>query len=159
MPAVLPWSGSWLLVSSASSRLTGAALSQFLHSILFCRAKTDVWNAVYGGGATGGLLGLRAGVKAASIGACGFAAFSAAIDYFMHNSTLFNPPGWVRTWCILPALQSRERDRFKSSECCLKSRDHGGGRRGKGACRRRHWLCRRSRGQSPREEGLRGNHH
>jgi len=57
------------------------------------RAKTDVWNAVYGGGATGGLLGLRAGVKAASIGACGFAAFSAAIDYFMHNSTLFNPPG------------------------------------------------------------------
>ena len=63
----------------------------FFISILLCRAKTDVWNAVYGGGATGGLLGLRAGVKAASIGACGFAAFSAAIDYFMHNSTLFNP--------------------------------------------------------------------
>jgi hypothetical protein len=57
------------------------------------RAKTDVWNHVYGGGVTGGLLGLRAGVKAAGFGAAGFAAFSAAIEHFMHTSTLFNPPG------------------------------------------------------------------
>ena len=83
--------------------------NQLDHNLATPRAKTDVWNAVYGGGATGGrigsqkqewfyfsfsaLLGLRAGVKAAGIGGCGFAAFSAAIDYFMHNSTLFNPPG------------------------------------------------------------------
>ena len=47
-------------------------------------------NAVYSGFATGGLLGFRAGPVAAMYGGCGFAAFSVAIDYFMHNSSLFN---------------------------------------------------------------------
>ncbi len=55
------------------------------------RGKSDMKNAVYSGFITGGLLGFRAGPMAAVYGGCGFAAFSCAIDYFMHTSTLFNP--------------------------------------------------------------------
>ncbi|XP_014207888.1 mitochondrial import inner membrane translocase subunit Tim22 [Copidosoma floridanum] len=49
------------------------------------RGKTDWKNGTYAGGLTGGLLGLRAGVKAGIVGALGFAAFSTAIDYYMHK--------------------------------------------------------------------------
>ena len=55
------------------------------------RGKSDYKNAVYSGFVTGGLLGYRAGPMGAVYGGCGFAAFSLAIDYFMHNSSLFNP--------------------------------------------------------------------
>lgn len=67
------------------------------------RGKSDWKNGTYAGGVTGGLIGLRgvkwlwfiylekivklcfvAGVKAGVIGAAGFAAFSTAIDYYMH---------------------------------------------------------------------------
>ncbi|KAL0130926.1 hypothetical protein PUN28_002488 [Cardiocondyla obscurior] len=50
------------------------------------RGKTDWKNGTYAGGVTGGLIGLRAGIKAGIVGAAGFAAFSTAIDYYMHRS-------------------------------------------------------------------------
>ncbi|XP_011162078.1 mitochondrial import inner membrane translocase subunit Tim22 [Solenopsis invicta] len=50
------------------------------------RGKTDWKNGTYAGGLTGGLIGLRAGIKAGIVGAAGFAAFSTAIDYYMHKS-------------------------------------------------------------------------
>ncbi|XP_059095311.1 mitochondrial import inner membrane translocase subunit Tim22-like isoform X1 [Tigriopus californicus] len=55
------------------------------------RGQTDLNNAVYSGFITGGLLGMRAGPMGAVWGGTGFAAFSLAIDYFMHESSLFNP--------------------------------------------------------------------
>eukprot|EP00051_Salpingoeca_urceolata_P002390 m.49759 g.49759 ORF g.49759 m.49759 type:complete len:261 (+) comp12101_c0_seq1:140-922(+) len=46
------------------------------------RGCNDINNSVYAGFITGGMLGLRAGPKAALFGAIGFAAFSAAIEVF-----------------------------------------------------------------------------
>lgn len=53
------------------------------------RAKADMKNAVYSGFVTGGLIGFRAGHMGAIYAGCGFAAFSFAIEHFMHNSSLF----------------------------------------------------------------------
>lgn len=41
------------------------------------------YNSVAAGCVTGGALGVKAGPQAAAIGCAGFAAFSAAIDYYM----------------------------------------------------------------------------
>ncbi|KAF2746063.1 mitochondrial import inner membrane translocase, subunit Tim17/22 [Sporormia fimetaria CBS 119925] len=47
------------------------------------RAKNDIWNGVYGGCLTGGILARNAGPQAVVVGCAGFAAFSAAIDAYM----------------------------------------------------------------------------
>ena len=47
------------------------------------RAKNDLKNGIAAGCITGGILGAKAGPQAAGIGCVGFAAFSAAIDYYM----------------------------------------------------------------------------
>ena len=51
--------------------------------LLQFRAKNDLANGVAAGCITGGALGARAGPQAAAVGCAGFAAFSAAIDYYM----------------------------------------------------------------------------
>jgi len=48
------------------------------------RGKSDINNGVAAGCLTGGFLAKSAGPQAVVIGCAGFAAFSAAIDYYMH---------------------------------------------------------------------------
>lgn len=47
------------------------------------RAKNDIYNGVAAGCLTGGALAAGAGPQAAAVGCAGFAAFSAAIDYYL----------------------------------------------------------------------------
>jgi len=47
------------------------------------RAKNDIWNGVSAGCLTGGGLALKAGPQAVALGCGGFAAFSAAIDWYL----------------------------------------------------------------------------
>uniref|UniRef100_A0A3B5AXP5 Mitochondrial import inner membrane translocase subunit TIM22 n=1 Tax=Stegastes partitus TaxID=144197 RepID=A0A3B5AXP5_9TELE len=47
------------------------------------RGVSDWKNAVYSGCVTGGVIGFRAGLKAGVLGCGGFAAFSAAIEYYL----------------------------------------------------------------------------
>ncbi|BFZ60366.1 Mitochondrial import inner membrane translocase subunit tim22 [Saitoella coloradoensis] len=49
------------------------------------RAKNDIYNGIAAGCFTGGALAVKAGPKAAAFGCAGFAAFSAAIDYYLRS--------------------------------------------------------------------------
>ncbi|CAG4934129.1 unnamed protein product [Colias eurytheme] len=65
--------------------ILGAVFSGIECCIETARGKSDWRNGTYAGGVTGGLIGLRGGLKAGIFGAAGFAAFSTVIDYYMHQ--------------------------------------------------------------------------
>ncbi|KAJ2783984.1 Mitochondrial import inner membrane translocase subunit tim22 [Coemansia javaensis] len=49
------------------------------------RARNDIYNSVAAGCITGGTLAMRTGPRGMAAGCAGFAAFSAAIDWYMHK--------------------------------------------------------------------------
>ncbi|KAJ1805422.1 Mitochondrial import inner membrane translocase subunit tim22 [Coemansia sp. RSA 2599] len=49
------------------------------------RAKNDIYNSVGAGCITGGTLAIKTGPRGMAAGCAGFAAFSAAIDWYMHK--------------------------------------------------------------------------
>ncbi|KAI9807179.1 MAG: Mitochondrial import inner membrane translocase subunit tim22 [Sarcosagium campestre] len=69
--------------SAKNFALVGAIFSGTECCIEGYRAKNDLTNGIAAGCITGGALGARAGPQAAAVGCAGFAAFSAAIDYYM----------------------------------------------------------------------------
>ncbi|MCJ1352972.1 MAG: Mitochondrial import inner membrane translocase subunit tim22 [Icmadophila ericetorum] len=75
--------GSRSFSSAKNFALVGAIFSGTECCIEGYRAKNDLKNGIAAGCITGGILGAKAGPQAAAIGCAGFAAFSAAIDYYM----------------------------------------------------------------------------
>ena len=69
--------------SAKNFGMIGAVFTMSECAVEGLRAKNDLWNGVAGGCLTGGTLALKAGPQAAAVGCAGFAAFSAAIDYYM----------------------------------------------------------------------------
>lgn len=69
--------------SAKNFALVGAIYSGTECCIEGYRAKNDLTNSVAAGCITGGILARKAGPQAALLGCGGFAAFSAAIDWYM----------------------------------------------------------------------------
>lgn len=69
--------------SAKNFGLVGAIFSGTECCIEGLRAKNDMGNGVAAGCITGGALAAKAGPQAAAVGCVGFAAFSAAIDWYM----------------------------------------------------------------------------
>lgn len=75
--------GSRSYSSAKNFGLIGAMFAGTECCIEGLRAKNDWKNSVSAGCITGGILGAKAGPQAAALGCGGFAAFSAAIDWYM----------------------------------------------------------------------------
>ncbi|CCX10481.1 Tim17/Tim22/Tim23/Pmp24 family-domain-containing protein [Pyronema domesticum] len=71
--------------SAKNFGMVGAIFSGTECCIEGFRAKNDLYNGVAAGCLTGGALAASAGPQAAAIGCAGFAAFSAAIDYYLRE--------------------------------------------------------------------------
>lgn len=69
--------------SAKNFGIVGAIFSGTECCIEGFRAKNDLYNGVAAGCLTGGALAAQAGPQAAAVGCAGFAAFSAAIDYYL----------------------------------------------------------------------------
>jgi len=69
--------------SAKNFGMIGAIYSGTECTIEAFRAKNDIYNGVSAGCLTGGALAVKAGPQAAAFGCAGFAAFSAAIDWYM----------------------------------------------------------------------------
>ena len=71
-------------ISHAKSfAMIGAMFSVIECNIETARGKHDLYNGFSSGFLTGGILGLRAGIKPAIFGGMGFALFSTAIEMFL----------------------------------------------------------------------------
>lgn len=75
--------GSRSYLSAKNFALIGAIYSGTECCIEGFRAKSDLQSSVAAGYITEGALAYKAGPQAAALGCAGFAAFSAAIDYYM----------------------------------------------------------------------------
>ncbi len=73
--------------SARSFAKIGALFTGFECAFESYRARHDVTNTLLAGCATGAVLGIKSGPKAALAGCAGFAAFSAAIEHFMEPSS------------------------------------------------------------------------
>ncbi|KAI8147605.1 mitochondrial inner membrane translocase subunit Tim17/Tim22/Tim23/peroxisomal protein PMP24 [Fennellomyces sp. T-0311] len=85
MKAIAKDMGSRSMSMGKNFAVVGAIYSGTECCIESYRAKNDLGNSVAAGCFTGGVLAARAGPQAAAFGCAGFAAFSAAIDYYMRS--------------------------------------------------------------------------
>ncbi|KAJ3408944.1 Mitochondrial import inner membrane translocase subunit tim22 [Chytriomyces hyalinus] len=77
--------GSRSYATAKNFAIVGAVFAGSECVIESYRAKNDIYNGVTAGCFTGAALAARGGPKAMATGCVGFAAFSAAIDYYMRH--------------------------------------------------------------------------